>query len=220
MRHRPFELQGDWRESNSHRAQGSRGHCPLTDHSSSAAMKVDEVRIELTMLASERRGYGPLDLHWSRLVRKGGCAARQEGVEPSAAGFGGPCPCRWGFCRRSRKRKGRAAFATRPREGVPSRRETFRSGAVDGDRCDTPRDASAHSESRRKSCAADALRAHDLTRYFATSCWCPSMSCVTTSGSASVLRSPRPVYSPAAILRSTRRMIFPLRVLGRPFTAI
>ena len=25
---------------------------------------------------------------------------RQEGVEPSAAGFGGPCPCRWGFCRR------------------------------------------------------------------------------------------------------------------------
>jgi hypothetical protein len=26
--------------------------------------------------------------------------ARQEGVEPSAAGFGGPCPYRWGFCRR------------------------------------------------------------------------------------------------------------------------
>ena len=26
--------------------------------------------------------------------------ARQEGVEPSAVGFGGPCPYRWGFCRR------------------------------------------------------------------------------------------------------------------------
>ena len=38
----------------------------------------------------------------------------------------------------------------------------------------------------------------------------------TTSGSASVVRSPRPSYSDDAILRRMRRMILPLRVFGRP----
>lgn len=128
-------------EPSAHRFKGGRSTVELRPKSN----MMDGVRIELTMLASERRGYGPLDHRWShpvlvaarsscrardvhhwysrcqRTTKKSGrresnpllregvpvpnqwatpACARHEGVEPSTAGFGGPCPYRWGFCRR------------------------------------------------------------------------------------------------------------------------
>src|SRR3982750_3085298 len=46
----------------------------------------------------------------------------------------------------------------------------------------------------------------------------PFLISSTTPGSSKVLISPRFSVSPSAILRRMRRMIFPLLVLGRPFT--
>src|SRR5262249_7352191 len=58
-------------------------------------------------------------------------------------------------------------------------------------------------------------------RPYGVGCCCALWSAMirsTTSGSASVVMSPSPSYSELAILRRMRRMIFPLRVLGRPVT--
>ncbi len=43
-----------------------------------------------------------------------------------------------------------------------------------------------------------------------------SIKCCTTPGSAKVEMSPKPSYSPVAILRKIRRMILPERVFGKP----
>ena len=64
--------------------------CPesrLAISSSGASLRVDQV-IDCSFKGYERQ---PLALS----IR-----VRHEGVEPSTAGFGGPCPYRWGFCRR------------------------------------------------------------------------------------------------------------------------
>ena len=46
----------------------------------------------------------------------------------------------------------------------------------------------------------------------------PAMISSTTSGSSKVVVSPREWVSPSATFLKMRRMIFPLRVLGRPLT--
>src|SRR5436190_13512323 len=46
----------------------------------------------------------------------------------------------------------------------------------------------------------------------------PALISSTTAGSSRVVVSPRLPISPSATFRRMRRMIFPLRVLGRPLT--
>ena len=56
--------------------------------------------------------------------------------------------------------------------------------------------------------------AHDCLCLVPTGYFLPSTNESTTPGSASVEMSPRSEISPSAILRSTRRIILPERVLG------
>ncbi|CAI7780185.1 unnamed protein product [Closterium sp. NIES-54] len=71
--------------------------------------------------------------------------------------------------------------------------------------------AAASSFSFSASCVTGGTNTHVLQSSESRS----SSSSGTTDGSASVLRSPSSSSCRAAILRSTRRMILPLRVLGR-----